>query len=321
MTSRTALISNPRSHLVSRRGSRLAQVARTRPAVPLVHTGDLGAFAAEMSGLLDNGVTNFFIEGGDGTVLAALTACYNHAPGLVGSLSFALLPGGSTNLAQKSVGLRDRSAAHVVELIDQLEAGGRHEAVARQTALVIQSAPDAPARIGFLLSTGALARAMEYVQTDMFSAGRRGSLAVASSMFQLAAFPKRFRDGNGKPLFSPSGFRLEGSDADMPDGEHAFSLATTLPALSLRIKPFWGTGEGDIHLTYAPWPINALRRAILRSLTGFSPERLEEHGYKSCNTDGFSLSLDRPWMLDGEIMPTPDAPLRVSTTQPLAFLR
>lgn len=141
-------------------------------------------------------------------------------------------------------------------------------------------------------------------------------------MLKLAAQPHSFRDSDGKPLLSPSTFNFQSTGQTLPGGEHAFSLATTFASLSLGLKPWWGKGDGDIHMTYAPWPLKALRRAIFRSITGTALERLEAKGYRSLNTNSFTLQIDRPWMLDGETLPVhASSPLQVSTTRPLTFLR
>ena len=320
---KTALIANARSHLVARKGSRLEEVARQRPSTPLVWFDTVKSFDARMSELLNTDHDTFIVEGGDGTVLAALTSCYNHAPEVFHKLSFVILPGGSTNLAYEKLGLTRPSVDRLLTLIASIEdnevPAGK---VVSRSALVVERDDVPRAKVGFLLSTGSLALGMDHVQRHMFGDRSRGSAAIALSLLKLAARPRHYLAEDGQPLMRPTQFKPHTPGTPLKAGPHAFSLASTLESLSLDLSPFWGNGNGSIHFTYAPWPPAKLRRAILRSATGYNPEALEHSGYRSFNTDTLSMTVEGPLMLDGELLAsTPDQHIRIGTTQEVAFLR
>ena len=320
---RTALIANARSHLVARKGSRLESVARNRPATPLIWFESMPAFSAQIGDLLDSGYDTFLIEGGDGTVVAALTSCFRHDPGAFGDLSFAILPGGSTNLVHEKLGLKDASPQHLMARIDAIEAGDGPAGEADTIhALLIEQADPASAHVGFLLSIGSLALGMDHVQHHMLGQGARGPSAIALSLLRLAARPRHYKAADGAPLLRPTRLDLHAQDAASLSGQHAFALASTLPSLSLGISPFWGRGSGPLHVTYAPWPPEKLRRAVFHAATGTGLATLERNGYRSFNTDAVTMELDGPVMLDGELL-TLDraASIRVRTTDEVRFLR
>lgn len=320
--SKAALIVNARSHEVSRKGSRLEDVARRRE-VPLVRFDALAAFEAQIADLLETGHDTFLIEGGDGTVLATLTACYNHAPRSFHALRFALLPGGSTNLAHEKLGLKHPDIERIEALITAVESGETPAGkVVTHPALVVERDTTDRSQVGFLLSSGSLARGMDHVQNHMFGEGSRGTPAILKSFLKLAARPRHYLAADGKPLLRPEHFKLEAPAAPIKTGAHTFSLASTLDSLSLGLSPFWGEGSGPIHFTYAPWPPEKLRRAILRSATHSNPQALESSGYRSLNTEALSMIVDGPLMLDGELLQLDQtSSVRIRTTEKVAWLR
>ena len=320
---KVALIANARSHLVAVKGSRLEEVARQHRGVPLVWFDTMPAFNAALQDLLKSGHDSFIVEGGDGTVLATLTGCYNSDPQAFADLRFAILPGGSTNLAHEKLGLKQPAVARIRALVDALETDGAPAPpVTGQPALIVEQDGVSTAQLGFLLSTGSLARGMDHVQHHMFGEGSRGALAIARALLTLAARPRRYTAADGKPLLRPSHFEPRTSGLPVEAGPHAFSLASTFSSLSLGISPFWGEGDGPIHFTWAPWPPEKLRRAILYAAAGRNRQSLEKAGYRSIDTSTLSMTVDGPVMLDGELLRLdPASPLRVRSSEPIRFLR
>jgi hypothetical protein len=319
---KVALIANARSHLVAVKGSRLEEVARQHRGVPLVWFDTLPAFNAALQDLLKSGHDSFIVEGGDGTVLATLTGCYNSDPQAFAGLHFAILPGGSTNLAHEKLGLKQPAIARIRALIAALETDNAPAAVTQQRALIVEQDGLSAAQLGFLLSTGSLASGMDHVQHHMFSEGSRGTLAIARALLTLAARPSQYTAADGKPLLRPSHFEPHTSGLPVEAGPHAFSLASTFSSLSLGISPFWGEGDGPIHFTWAPWPPEKLRRAILYAATGRNRQSLEKAGYRSIDTRTLSMTVDGPVMLDGELLRLdPASPLRVRSSGAIRFLR
>ena len=320
---KVALIANARSHLVATRGSRLAEVSRRYRSAPQVWFDTMASFSARIEDLLETGHDTFIMEGGDGTVLAALTSCYNHDPQAFGKLRFAILPGGSTNLAHEKLGLKEPSVERVTSLIASLRTDGAAPArITTHPTLVIEAGEHAPAQVGFLMSTGSLALGMEHVQRHMFTDGSRGAAAIALSLLRLAVRPYDYLAADGKPLLRPTGLEAQLAGAAIPAGPHAFSLVSTLDSFTLGISPFWGAGNGPIHFTHAAWPPGKLRRAILRAATRRNMQKLEDSGYRSLNASALTIRVEGPVMLDGERLElAPGTEIRVTTSAEVSFLR
>jgi hypothetical protein len=321
---RCALVVNTRSHLVSRKGSRLETLAGKDTSLPLVHFEASSKFDEAIGRLVQEGCDTFLIEGGDGTVLAVLTACYNFDPACLSRLRFGILAGGSTNLAHERLGLRRPTVDKLARLASATEAlACAPPVLTSQPALIVEADGLPRPLVGFLLSTGALALAMDHVQHHMFGSGRRGPAAIASSLVKLVARPHHYLAEDGEPLLRPSRFSPGEGGRCLPDGAHGFLLASTLDRLSLGLSPFWGdTEEGALQVTYAPWPLKRLRPALLRVATGYGLSSLEARGYRSFASDAFDFTVHSPLMLDGELLAL-DQPtsVRVKTTGDLQWIR
>ncbi|MEP5761860.1 MAG: diacylglycerol kinase family protein [Litoreibacter sp.] len=311
-----AFVTNPKSHRVARHGSWLAM---NDTIESLEFTGD-DALKAALAARARNGLSKIFVEGGDGTVLAVLSACHAIAETFSNTPQIAILPGGSTNLAYKAVGFRARNAKAFQKRLAELRAGAGAATVTQRT-LLVENPAFADPKLGFVLSTGTLARAMHHVQTEFHGPGHRGSLAVASAILRFLTRPHSYLDADGHPVVRGSPLTITGKGISHT-GDHCLSLMTSLPRLSLGLNPFWGKGAGGIALTHADWPMAHFRRGLVQALAWKNAESLNKIGFVSHKTDMIEFSPQDPFMLDGEsFTANTDAPLRVTLSQPIRFLR
>jgi hypothetical protein len=320
MSRRIGLIVNPLSHTVRRKGSILEQAAGRIEDASLVRIDDFARLSGQLRELAAENPAALFIEGGDGTLQAVLSAWPGFAQGGGPLPDIAVLPGGSTNLAFKVAGLKRRSAEDIATFVQSYRADG---VITRTSLPALRIESDSlPAPLaGMLLSTGSLARAMVYTQKQIHGDGHRGSLAVAEAAARFVLSPEAYLDTDGAPLLRPGDFMAE-SPAFRLQGAHALSLMTTMPYLSLGLKPFWGEASGPIAVTYAQWPISGFRAAFLKILANATGPEMTRHGLTSYRTGSLTFSCSGPVVLDGEVLQIPaDARIRVSSTRPIRFLR
>lgn len=320
MKSRIGLIVNPLSHSVRRKGSVLSQISSSLPDALLLQIDDFSRLPEQLAHLAADPLTAVFIEGGDGTLQAVLSAWPGLGEGRAPLPGFAILPGGSTNLAYKVAGFRSRSPDHLQQRVIAIT-GGAEMPSSDLRALRVEGTEGGRPQIGMLLSTGSLARAMIYTQKHLHGDGHRGSLAVGEAAARFVLSPERYLDEEGQPILRPGELGVD-SPAFSLRGRHALSLMTTLPTLSLGLKPFWGQGAGAIKYTHAAWPIAGFRRAFLKILAGASGSGMLQHGLNSYCADLIELTCAEPVVLDGEILHLPDnARIRITPTSPIRFLR
>ena len=321
MSHRIGLIVNPRSHAVAQRGSMLEATALELPSAFFLQLDDFEPLNDCIRHMAQNGVDKIFVEGGDGTLLAVLSACLAPEAGFETIPDFAILPGGSTNLAARSFGFGGKTAREITRRITAIAEDLDTPVRETHRALRIESTALPCPAIGFVLSTGSLARAMLYAQREFQDDTQRGSRTIAVAILRFLMAPYKYRDVDGAPVLRASHLAVRGEGVDL-DGPHTLGLLTSLPRLSLGLKPFWGAGAGTVSLTHAAWPIKGFRRAVAKILLHLSGPRLAAYGMTSYRSDRFDLRHDDPIVIDGEPVPSAeDNQLHVTTTEPLVFLR
>jgi len=318
MTWRFGMISNPRSHSVSQRGSVLAAAGAREPDA-MFHSLDVFEnLPRVLDRFAQNGVNVLFVEGGDGTAMAVLTEILSERCALPADIPVALLPGGMTNLAAKVMGVRDAGKGGIRALIADLRDGNIDLHKEYIPLLQICLSEQADPIYGFFLSTGALPNGIRYCRRELHSKGASGSIAVGLTLARLI-FGPRGKDGN--EVMRPSDMALE-TDAFHAAGSHLFTLATTLPRFNLGIDPFWGTEDKPLRFTHATWPANGLIRAMLGILTKAGSKTMTKRGMESFNIDEALLGYTGDIVLDGEFLsPPPSGKLKLTTTQPAVFIR
>lgn len=321
MSERSALIVNPRSHRVATKGSVLEQVAARHAQFPLIRFEEVHQLSSDIDACLDAGANTLFVEGGDGTLVAVLTACLERRGQGKELPQIAVLPGGSTNLAYDILGFQGANPSSVEQHLNQNLPAGRDRGIRRHRALIIETSENATPLVGFLLSTGSLARAMLYTQQNLHDA-QRGKLAIARAVLQFGLFPKETKLSDGEPVIHASRF-LELSDPSGTDAsDHAFSVFSTFEHLSLGLNPFWNRDEAPIGYTRAAWPIPRLRAGVAKLIMGRSGQSLEKHGLSSRGCEELTFTCDGPLVLDGEVLPLPsDRQFKVTASPELEFIQ
>jgi len=318
MTARFGLISNPLSHSVSQRGSHLETVAK-RDADALFYSLDVfDDLPNIMKTLGEADVSGIFVEGGDGTAMAVLTALLSGRTGLPVDTPIALLPGGMTNTAAKAMGLQKAGQGGIRSIMAAIRAGdaGRHKA--HMPLLEVSLSKHGQPLYGFFLSTGAVPHGIRYCRRALHTKGVEGSVAVGLTLARLVFGP---RGPEGNEVMRPTDLTFE-SSAFHAAGSHLFTLATTLPQLNLGLDPFWGKQKEALRFTHATWPANGLLRAMLGIIAGGPEKLMRKRGMESFNIDEALLKYSGDLVLDGEFLtPPPSGKIKISTTEPLVFLR
>lgn len=321
MTAQAILISNPKSHAVAVRGSVLAAIADKDSNLVHIEIDQINQLPNQIRKVLRSSEDTLFVEGGDGTVDAVITAALLATQVDHVLPKFAILPGGSTNLAYKIFGLKSATPTAVEKAVDRAMSSGQTIDVKRHRAMLIATSDTEDPLVGFLLSTGSVARAMIYTQENLHD-DRRGILSVGKALLQFGLSPEKAMHSDGEPVIRASKFVQHGRDAGGNNAVHAFSLLSTFERLSLRLQPFWNRGDHSIGFTRANWPIKNLRRGVMKLAAGRPGETLERHGLESYGCEAMSFECDGPVVLDGELLPIPsDQMFHITTSPDLEFVQ
>ncbi|MEL7110762.1 MAG: diacylglycerol kinase family protein [Pseudomonadota bacterium] len=317
MTQNPVFVVNPKSHRVNTSGSVLSKIAVDYGDIPVVYFDGSTSLSETLTPLLLQGKDTIYAEGGDGTVVAALTSSIE-ALSQGGKLpQIGILPGGSTNLTYHQLGLKTIDPESLKRIINT----GKAERIATHQALLVRTSEMSTPNVGFLLSTGSLARLMIYTQENLH--GRtRGAVSIIRAILQLVLFARSTKFSDGLPVVRASQFSTCAKSTARTSIDETFSVFSTFRELSLGLSPFWGRGDHQIGHTQAVWPIRQMRLGILKALFRGAGENLIPHGLTSRGCSGITFRSNGPVMLDGEDLPMPrDGTFEVSVSPELEFIR
>ncbi|MBY6127429.1 acylglycerol kinase family protein [Qipengyuania aquimaris] len=259
--------------------------------------------AIALAEFAEQGIGLLVISGGDGTVRDVLT---------MGQAVFgdnwpqlAVLPRGKTNALNVDLGSpRDFSLAQAIASFENSDTGKR---VTRRPLAVSVEGSEDPPMLGFIFGAGAFALGVEAGQ-DAHRAGFFNSIAVgvtsAWGVVQalFGSDTNVWRRGAQMKLdYLPSGEPMPHSRHGDPE-RRTLILASTLTTMPLDIKLF-GKGQGDIRLLILDAPRRRVLFSVPAILAGWHPEWLAGAGLHHLSAKGFAITLDAPFILDGEHFP------------------
>lgn len=256
------------------------------------------ALPAVMDDFARRGIDLLVIDGGDGTVRDVLTAAADRFgarwPRVI------VIPSGKTNALAIDLGLPKGWT-----LVDALAAAKRGHTIERRPVEIDRGDGTPPVR-GFLLGAGAFVDATELAQhTHRMGAfnGVAVGLALGWAILQTLFGPKT----SGWRAGTPMRLRLAGQS---PEQRHRYLLlASTLGTLPAGLKPF-GPAKRGLKLLSVDAPPKRLWAGAPAVVAGSAAAWLDRAGYHRLETTGFDLSLEKGFILDGELYAGGDLSVR-----------
>lgn len=317
---RVALLSNPRST------GNIAQLPRIR-AFCAEHP-DVFHYEVEKAGQIGDAMKTIarvnpkllVINGGDGTVQAALTELYNggHFDGATPPV--AVLPSGKTNLIALDLGIRGDPVTGLERLIEVAQADLSPHLVARELIALRCGAKESPPVIGMFLGGAGLADIMIYCRDRIYPLGLPNSLSHALTAFavilrQVLGLRASFLPPEPRPL------KVSVARDGALSGKFALLAVTTLEKLLLSGE-FGGQGRGPLKFIAVEQRPGSLLGAFFASLAGRLGRR-KLTGVHIEEADEISIEGEASQViLDGETFNAePGRPIHLSPAAPLSFVR
>jgi diacylglycerol kinase (ATP) len=234
------------------------------------------------------------LNGGDGTIQAALTALFHHRPYATLPL-LAVFRSGTTSMTAGDVGTTGSAPQGVRKLIQWSADRNRRTVLVRRPVLCVE-APGREPLYGMFFGALAVCEGIRFFHAN--SRGLRGEWfpGLVIARFLLGAI--RRKGGRVKP--SPVSIGVNGSTPERRDC--LVVLASTLERLFLGMRPFWGAGKGPVRFS----AVGSHPRHLLQVLPHLLRGRCgrfgtPENGYWSHNADELKLTLNSDFALDGEL--------------------
>jgi hypothetical protein len=284
-------------NLNSTRNRTSAARGRVPAGVRLIDCKTLDELSDRLVAAHATGVDLILIDGGDGTVREVLS----RLPDIWGAAlpRIGILPHGNTNLIAREVGGL-RSADAVAEVLRRLEAGTTLPEKRRAMLRLDYPAGERPTLRGFMMGWGAYAEGTRIAREEIAARGGAGqvALAVLSTLRRALVGAERaaLRRGVAAGISVDSG--------PVAGAARLLGLATTLQQpLIAGMNPFWGTGPGQIRWLDIPAPGHRLALAAPFLALGKPRRWMTDAGYASGRAARIELTLDTPFIMDGEAFP------------------
>lgn len=293
-------------------------IARDRNAVHAELDGIEGLSAA-LADFAAREVGIVAVNGGDGSVQAALTALFRDRPFDERMPALTILPGGMTNTIANDIGHANDRAKALARVFAACGNGHMPETTERNVIRVDYRADGGP-EFGMLFGTAAIPRAIEVCHRAIHPMKLQSSAAVGATLAMMM-IRTLLKGGNDDAVLHGDDMTVS-IDGDAPkSGSRLIALATTLNRIMLRSRPYWGTESGPLRYTEIAYPARKLMRAVYPALYGGRDRRFPTDDYVSHNADTVTMEMACRFMIDGEMFdPTPGMPVTLTGGQTMRFL-
>ncbi len=299
----------------------LAAIRRTIAQYPRISHCDVRKPPEVLAALEDfarRGVELVVVNGGDGTVQAALTALFHNRPFETMPL-LAVLQSGTTSMTARDVGFTGSPVKALEKIFGWADAAAGTARIVQRPVLQVQ-APGHDPRYGMFFGTAGIYQGIEYFHRNVNSRGLKGELGPGLTIARFLWSASVRRSG----FISAVPITVSVDDRPARELDCIMLLISTLERLFLGFHPYWGGEKGPLHFT-------ALRRRprnFLRSLPLILRGRQNHHvspgnGYYSHNARKISLQANSGFTIDGQLYIPENhyEPVVVQSGTTAAFLR
>jgi len=295
---RIGILSNAKSRRNQTAMPAIDALLRGEPKIMHRAFKDIRALPQCLRDLAEAGAEHLIINGGDGTVQAAIGELLDRSP-FAGMPRISLVGGGMTNVIAHDVGIPAAPVAAIRRVLDRLRSEQPGE-VLRRNALMLKRGGHERAEYGFLAGAVGFYQGTMLSRRDMHRVGLRQSVATKAGIIWSVVRLLLHGEGDRSGL---KGERVAiGLDGQPPhEAPYFLILATTLDRLLPGVMPFWGHDRGAIKLTTIASPPKRFGFAAMPVVRGRPRPWMQRAGYASTRADHVSLRLHSPLVLDGEI--------------------
>ena len=316
---RVALLSNPKSTGNIAQLSRIRSYCAAHPDIfhyEVEHVDQIGDALTSIARVRPKMLV---INGGDGTVQAALTEIHNGEHFEGSPPPMAVIPSGKTNLIALDLGVHGDPIAALERLVELAQGDLDKHIVARELIALRKDGSERPV-IGMFLGGAGLADTMLYCRDKIYPLGlpnaiSHGLTAIALLFRLLSGIKASFLPPKAKPLQFSTG------STHRITGRFTLLIVTTLEKLLLSGE-VGGEGHKPLKLVAIEERPSSVIRALLAGMTGGYKGR-EMRGVHFEEADEITIEGDSSnVILDGETFSADcGSPIRLRPTQPLSFVR
>lgn len=318
---RIALLSNPRSTGNLAQLPRIREYCADHPDIfhyEVEHASQIGEAMKVISRVRPKVLA---INGGDGTVQAALTELHNGGHFGDNPPPVAVLPSGKTNLIAIDLGAKGDPIEALAKLIEVAQGDLTPYVVARELIALRHGEAEGQPVIGMFLGGAGLADTMLYCRDKIYPLGLPNSVAhVLAAIAGMAKLILRAKADFLPPDTQPVSLSLS-AGGNRLSGRFSLLMVTTLDKLLLSMD-VGGKREGALKLLAVEERPVSVVAAFLASVAG-KLGRSTVRGVHFQEADAITIESDSSdVILDGETFRAESGrPIHLRPAQPLSFVK
>lgn len=243
------------------------------------------------------GVNLVVVNGGDGTIHAALTALFTTQwPDRLPVL--AVLRAGTTSMIARDVGISGSQLQALSRFLGWAYTGRGIASVVKRPVLRLEWEKCGEPMYGMFFGAGAIYEGIKFCHDRIYKNGVRGELAAGLTLarFLLAAVK------GDRQTVPTTTIHLGLEGMALQDMDVQLLFVTTLERLFLGIRPYWGAEKASLHFTAIRSDATHILQAAPCLLSGRrSRWATPEHGYFSRNLSHLQLFIQSGFTLDGQL--------------------
>ena len=320
MPVRIALLSNPKSTGNLSKLPRIRAFCAEHPDIFHYEVEEASQIGEAMRTIARIRPKLLVINGGDGTVQAALTELHNGGHFGAEVPPVAVLPNGKTNLIALDLGAHGDPVTALSRLLEIARSGLAGHVVDRELIALRCGRDEQRPVIGMFLGGAGLADTMLYCRNRIYPLGLPNGVshaitAVAVMLRGLLGWKANFLPPEPAPL------QVSMAQHGKISGRFAVLAVTTLEKLLLGSELRSGSGGRLKMIAIEQRPASMLRG--LRVLAGWAGRRTQFNGVHVEEADEIQIDGDRSSViLDGETFEArTGSPIHLSRARPLSFVR
>ena len=316
---RVGILHNPLSGRNKRKPNLFQEVLSQHPEVSKAETRTPKDILEALKTFAQDQVDCVVVNGGDGTIQAAMGVLFHHRP-FKELPCLAVLPAGTANLIAGDVGLGKFEPHILDQFLTEAQSSAQTLSFELRPILRVRFPEEREPLYGMFFGTGAIYHGAKMGLQTKQSIGRLGEWGAGLILVKLLL---ALAMGSRKGL-NPITVRVTAGETPHFQDEYLVLMVTTLNRLFLGMKPFWSNNSGSLRYTSLRVPYRYLWRVLPALLRG-KPHALAtvNHGYLSENLSEIRLGFDSGFVLDGEVYASskPQEPLILDSPGELSFVR
>jgi hypothetical protein len=317
-----ALLSNPRSTGNRSLLPRVREYCAAHPDIFHYEVEDVDQIEKAIRTMAMVGPRVVVINGGDGTVQAALTEIYSgdHFGGSPPPV--AVLPNGKTNLIALDLGAEGDPIKALERVLELVETGRLEDHVIQRQLISLDSGGEERPVLGMFLGGAYLADVMLYCRNRIYPLGLPNGISHFLAAI-LGMFAIIFGIGGGRLPPKPENMTVSLIRQGEYKGKFSLLIVTTLEKLLLSIRTSEAHGtNGNMKMLATDSNVGAMFRMLGGAWRGTLGQK-QLNGVHFQQGDEIRIEGERSnVILDGEIFQAKHGmPIILTSTQPVPFLR